>query len=96
MPAIGDLFKGSAALTTGVATDIRPASGEIARIHYIIHSGTAAIRYYDSVNSREVEIGTYPANSVFGQALPVDNTFYLRVYGNTGVNVAWMGVYTKV
>ena len=96
MPAIGDLFKGSAALTTGVATNIRTSVGEIARIHYIIHNGTVTIKYYDSINSREIEIGAYPANSIFGQALPVDNSFYLRIYGDTGVNVAWMGVYTKV
>lgn len=95
MPAIGDVFKGTAVLTTGVALAIKPAAGEIVRIHYLIHSATASIRYYDAVQNREVEIGTYPANSIFGQALPVTSDFYITVFGQTGGTVAWMGVYTK-
>jgi len=96
MPAIGDLFKGSAVLETGISVDIKPGAGEIARIHYLIHNGMVSIRYYDSSKDTEIEIGSYPVNSVFGQALPVDDTFYIRLYGATGIKVAWLGVYTKV
>jgi len=96
MPAIGDLFKGSAVLETEISVDIKPGTGEIARIHYLIHDGMVSIRYYDSSKDTEIEIGSYPVNSVFGQALPVDDTFYIRLYGATGIKVAWLGVYTKV
>ncbi|HOA16009.1 MAG TPA: hypothetical protein PLT03_03685 [Bacillota bacterium] len=96
MPVIGDLFKGSATLVTGTPVEIKPASGLVARIHYLIHSDWITVKYLDVPNDREVEMGSYPANFLFGQALPVDSTFYLTVYGNTGVNIAWIGVYTKV
>ena len=96
MPAIGDLFKGSAELTTGVPVDIRPASGCVARIHYILHSANLTVNLYDGSASREVPLGAYGANGIFGQALPIDNGMYLKVSGLTGTKVAWLGVYTKV